>query len=90
MTTRSRKNRLIVLSNSIAGKILDAASQGDGKAIVYDEATDQYVHTEISEKVTFETLNTNGDVGTGADQLAPGNHDHEIGDMELLFENALA
>ena len=90
MTTRSRKDRLIILSNSIAGKVLDAGSQGDGKAIVYDEATGQYVHVDLSQGVTFEALNANGDVGTGVDQLAPGNHDHEIGDMQLLFENALA
>lgn len=38
---------------------------------------------------TFETLNALGDVGTGEDQLAIGNHDHEIGDMKLLFENNL-
>ena len=39
--------------------------------------------------VTFEVLNINGDVGSGAGQLAPGNHDHEIGDMNVLFENQL-
>ena len=39
--------------------------------------------------VTFEVLNANGDVGTGADQVAKGDHDHEIGDMTLIFENAL-
>lgn len=27
--------------------------------------------------VTFENLNTNGDVGTGADQVAVGNHNHD-------------
>jgi hypothetical protein len=30
----------------------------------------------IAGDVTFELLNTNGDVGTGADQLAIGNHTH--------------
>lgn len=39
--------------------------------------------------VTFENLNGNGDVGTGADQVAAGNHDHNIGNQVLLFENAL-
>lgn len=40
--------------------------------------------------VTFETLNGNGDIGTGADQVAVGDHDHEIGDMIVLLNNAMA
>jgi len=87
--TRSRKNKLIVLINSLAGKVLDVASRGDGKAIVYDATTDQYVHTEIADKVTYENLSANGDVGDNAGQVAEGNHDHEIGDVSLLFENSL-
>lgn len=39
--------------------------------------------------VTYETLAANGDVGSGATQVAQGDHDHEIGDMTLVFENAL-
>lgn len=39
--------------------------------------------------VTFEALEGNGDVGTGANQVARGNHDHEIGDMTVIFNNQL-
>jgi hypothetical protein len=39
--------------------------------------------------VTFETLAANGDVGSQPGQVAEGNHDHEIGDMVLLFNNQL-
>jgi len=39
--------------------------------------------------VTFEALDANGDVGEGATQVAAGDHDHEIGDVSLVFENAL-
>jgi hypothetical protein len=51
--------------------------------------------TQIADKpaglgpVTYEQLAANGDVGTGATQVAQGDHDHEIGDMTLIFENAL-
>ena len=41
------------------------------------------------ESFTYETLAANGDVGTGATQVAQGDHDHEIGDVTLIFENAL-
>jgi len=39
--------------------------------------------------ITYEALNANGDVGENAGQLATGNHDHEIGDISLIFENQL-
>jgi len=39
--------------------------------------------------VTFEALQANGDIGAGQDQVSPGDHDHEIGDVSLTFENAL-
>ena len=39
--------------------------------------------------VTFEALQANGDIGAGPDQVSPGHHDHEIGDVSLIFENAL-
>lgn len=38
---------------------------------------------------TFEELQAIGDIGTGADQVAPGDHDHDIGDVSLIFENSL-
>ena len=42
-----------------------------------------------ADQVTYENLNANGDVGTGADQVAQGNHDHDVGNQVLNFENAL-
>jgi hypothetical protein len=39
--------------------------------------------------VTYENLAANGDVGSGADQVAQGDHDHDIGNQVLNFENAL-
>lgn len=40
-------------------------------------------------EVSFEALYAKGDVGPGSDQLAIGDHDHEIGDMVIVFNNAL-
>lgn len=40
-------------------------------------------------EVSFEALNARGDVGPGPTQLAVGDHDHEIGDMVVVFENGL-
>lgn len=45
--TRPRKNSIQVVINTIAGKILDITSRGDGKAVVYDETTDQYKHVDF-------------------------------------------
>ena len=39
--------------------------------------------------VTFENLDANGAVGTESDQVSRGNHDHDIGNMALFFENQL-
>jgi len=40
-------------------------------------------------EVTYENLDANGDVGMNPGQVAPGDHDHEIGDMVVLFENQI-
>jgi hypothetical protein len=88
-STRSRKNRLFVLSNSIAGKVLDLGSISHGYFVAWDESSDQYIHVNASTLVTYEILATNGDVGSEAGQLAKGDHDHEVGDLVLLFDNAL-
>ena len=41
------------------------------------------------ESVTYEALNANGDVGNNEGQVAAGNHDHDVGDLVQLFNNAL-
>lgn len=76
--TRPAKNKILVVTDTIAGKFVDIASRTDGYALVWDQTGDQYIHSAVltTASVTFETLNTNGDVGTGADQLAVGNHGH--------------
>ena len=88
---KALNDKLIVLSNSLGGKIVDLASQSDGKAIVYDADNDQYIHVDLLSlaDITFEALDRNGDVGAGADQLAAGNHDHDLGDLVLLFNNRI-
>lgn len=35
----------------------------------------------VGDQVTFTNLSANGDVGTGADQVAIGNHSHSIGNL---------
>ena len=39
--------------------------------------------------VTFENLDANGAVGPEANQVSRGDHDHDIGNMALFFENQL-
>lgn len=78
MGTRAAKGNIFVVTNVLAGKLVDVASRADTKALTYDLATDKYIHSDVltTASVTYETLNTNGDVGTGAGQLAIGNHSH--------------
>lgn len=40
--------------------------------------------------VSFDNLNANGSIGQASNQVAFGDHDHEIGDIDVFFENALA
>lgn len=89
--SRATNNQIIVLANSLSGKTIDNTSRGDGKALTYDALTDQYIHVDIltPAQVTFEVLMSNLDVGSGADQLAIGNHDHDVGNLEILFENRI-
>jgi len=42
-----------------------------------------------ADQVTYENLAANDDVGTDADQVAQGSHDHDVGNQVLNFENAL-
>jgi hypothetical protein len=87
--TRARKNSIVIISNGLGGKTLDPNTLADGFFIAYDETTDQYIHVDASTLVTAQTLIDNGSVGAGAGQVAAGDHDHEIGDITLIFNNAL-
>ena len=56
----------------------------------YTNETDWIILLDLDlGQVNFEALEAIGDVGSGSDQLARGNHDHEIGNMALFFENKL-
>lgn len=91
MEGRASNRRIIVVSNSLGDKIVDTTSRADQRAVVFDQGSNQYIHVEMIslEDITFETLLNNGNVGYGANQLAPGNHDHDVGNLALLFENRI-
>jgi hypothetical protein len=90
MADRASNKTIIVVSNSLGEKLVDMASRADKRALVFDESSDQYIHIDlIEEGVTFETLFAKDDVGPGSDQLAQGNHDHDVGDLTVLFDNKI-
>ena len=86
--TRARKNRIIVSSALLGGALLDMANRNDGTVIVYDEGEEKYVHIDLaaleSDPVFQAWLASNPLEG-----YALTDHDHEIGDMTLIFDNAL-
>jgi len=88
MTTRARKNRILVSSNLLSGALIDIANRNDGSVIVFDEGENKYVHIDLaaleSDPVFQEWLASNPLEG-----FALADHDHEIGDMTLIFDNAL-
>lgn len=88
MTTRARKNRIIVSSSLLSGALIDIANRNDGSVIVYDEEDNKYVHIDLAaletDPVFQEWLASNP-----LDAYALVDHDHEIGDMTLIFNNAL-
>jgi len=89
--TRALNNKIIVLKNSIGDKILNTESRADGTMVVYDELTNQYIHVApvLPGDITMEKLEENGDVGPGHNQLAYGDHDHDLGNLVVLFENRI-
>ena len=46
--TRSRKGRILVYTNSIGGRPIDATSLADGVVIVYDQVNDIYHYVDLS------------------------------------------
>jgi len=85
MADRATTTSVKVSLNTVTGKIIDTASRMDGYAITWNETEDKYYHSAVltAASVTFEQLDSIGDVGTGADQLAYGNHTHS----ELSYLN---
>ncbi len=47
MSTRARKNSIVVALNTLGGKAVDMNSLADGRAVVWDAQTDQYLHAEF-------------------------------------------
>lgn len=82
------QNTIKVLSNSLGGKAVDMGSLADGRVLIYDAGTDEYTHVDFP-YVTFEALLASGDIGTGADQVAYGNHLH-TGVYEQLINKSLS
>lgn len=61
------------LATSAQGALADSATQpGDNISTLTNDSA--FI---TASSVTYETLNTNGDVGTGAGQLAIGDHNHD-------------
>lgn len=79
------------MSNTIAGKLVEIVPRSDGDVLTWDATTNKYIHAAPGDliDVSFETLLAKGDVGQLADQLAIGNHDHDVGNLILLFENKI-
>jgi hypothetical protein len=88
MTTRARKGRILVYTTSLAGKPIDVANLKDGSILVYDEESGKYVHAELSDLETDPIFSA----WLATDPLhdfAKADHEHEIGDITLIFDNAL-
>ena len=64
MGNRATNQKIIVLSNSLGGELINTAKK-EGDVLVWDETADMYIHK------------------------AANDHDHEIGNQVLLFENQL-
>ena len=64
MGNRATNKKIIVLSNSMGGELINAV-KNDGDVLVWNETAEMYVHH------------------------ASNDHDHEIGNQVLLFENQL-
>jgi len=69
------QNSINVILNTLAGAVVDISTRTDGRAIVWRASSGDYTHVDFP-AITFEALLASGDVGTGADQVAYGNHVH--------------
>jgi len=84
------------------GNTLSSLVSRDASGVVYDptesglEATNvqaaiDEVYASIPSFVTFDTLNTNGDIGTSSSQVAAGNHTHAVNDLsDVTITSAVA
>jgi len=44
MTTRARKDSILIALNTMGGKVVDMTTLANGYTLVYDQATDRYTH----------------------------------------------
>ena len=55
--TRARKNRIIVNSNTVAGKPVNTGTRASNKVLSYDAEQDEYTHVPFPEGInSFEEL----------------------------------
>lgn len=47
MSTRARKERIVVALNTLGGKVVDMTSLAGGKTLVYNQQTDRYEHADF-------------------------------------------
>lgn len=66
------------IASALSGKA-DASHNHAGEDITSGTVADARIASTIARdaEITYETLNSNGDVGTGAGQLAIGDHNHD-------------
>jgi hypothetical protein len=57
---------------------VDITGVANGDVLIYDSTSGDFIpgSVDATSSVTYENLNANGDVGTGAAQVAAGNHTH--------------
>ena len=53
---RATSKKIIIISNSLGGKLVDMASQSDGRMLVYDQATDSYIHVDPPEDKSYQHI----------------------------------
>lgn len=85
--TRPSKTKILIAQNTINDKLVDSTTRQDGYAITFDAGQDKYIHSEVltTASVTYEQLDSIGDVGTSAGQLLPG--DYRFDTTEVVIPN---
>lgn len=78
-TYRWSGSAYVEISSSLAlGETSETAYRGDRGKIAYDHSQSAHAPSDAIQAsgVTYENLSANGDIGTGAAQVAQGNHTH--------------
>ena len=85
--TRPSKTKILIAQNTINDKLVDSSTRQAGYAITFDATLDKYIHSEVltTASVTYEQLDSVGDVGNSAGQLLNG--DYRFDDSEIIISN---